>query len=133
MRIRLATLAATSAIAFLLLAAGIPAQACNPGDPLLKNDILPNVPAGPVTVAIVPGLCEGEAAMAVLDTPGACYVRKVSVMFGNSIGTNGIQAVADIEIYDGATLQPTGRYTPDRWSGRCPAMAAATSRSRPMR
>lgn len=107
-----------SSMVLLLAIAGLRAQACNPGDQLLKNDILPNVPTGLQTVAIVPGLCEGEAAMSVLTTPGPCTVRKVSIMFGNAGGGNGNLAVADVEIYDGATLNPNGRYTlgPLVWS-----------------
>lgn len=102
-------------LAFLVvlpsLAGNAAAQACNAGDLLLKNDILPAVPAGSATVAIVPGLCDNEAAMAVLTAPGPVTVRKVSVMYGAQFGTNGVQAVADIEIYDGATVNAQGRWT----------------------
>lgn len=108
-----------SLLALLLAAAPLTAQACASGDLLLKNDILPNVPTGAVAVGVVPGLCEGEAAMAVLDTPGACFVRRVSVMFGNyPLATNGITAAVDVELYDGCTLNPNGTYTmgPMVWS-----------------
>jgi len=97
------------AINALFIATPSLAQACAAGDVLLKNDILPGVVAGPATVAIVPGLCDNEAAMAVLDT-GPCTVRSVSAMFGQSQGTNGVTALCDVEIYDGATLQANGRY-----------------------
>ncbi|HLQ37310.1 MAG TPA: hypothetical protein VK348_05900, partial [Planctomycetota bacterium] len=107
------------AVALALPLAPVIAQACGSGDLLLKNDILPAVPGGATAVGVVPGLCEGEAAMAVLTTPGACFVRKVSVMFGNfPLGTNGNIAAVDIEIYDGATMAATGVYTlgPMVWS-----------------
>ncbi len=98
-----------------LLAAALPttlaAQTCDPGDVLLKNDILPGVPQGLTTIAIVPGLCENEAAMSVLDFTGTVTVRKVSALFGNQFGTNGVVAIADVEIYDGATMAPNGIYT----------------------
>ena len=93
----------------LLIASPAIAQVCTPGDILLKNDILPGAPAGLNTVAVVPGLCDNEAAMAVLDT-GPCTVISVSAMFGQAQGTNGVIALCDIELYDGATLQPNGRY-----------------------
>ena len=109
------------ALLFLLAAlpASLCAQACGPGDLLLKNDTLPPVPPPvPTAVAVIPGLCPGEAAMTVLTTPGPCTVRSVSVMFGDVTGTPMLNAAVDLEIYDGATLQPTGRYTlgPLVWS-----------------
>lgn len=94
-----------------LLAGPCTAQICSAGDVLLKNDILPAAPGGAAAVAVVPGLCEGEAAMAVLAT-GPCTVRSVSVMFGSALGTGGVTAAVDVELYDGATLDPvTGVYT----------------------
>jgi hypothetical protein len=99
------------ALAALFAAGGLCAQACSPGDILLKNDSLPALPTGLTGVGIVPGLCDGEAAMAVLNTPGPVDVRKVSVMFGAQFGTNGVVAAVDVEIYDGATVNAQGRWT----------------------
>jgi hypothetical protein len=93
------------------LALPLAAQTCANGGILLKNDSLPAVPAGATAVAIVPGLCDGEAAMAVLTTPGPVTVNKVSVMFGAQFGTNGVIAAVDVEIYDGATVDATGHWT----------------------
>jgi hypothetical protein len=87
------------------------AQICNAGGILLKNDLLPGNPSGTQTVAIVPGLCDNEAAMAVLTAPGPVNVDKVSVMFGAQFGTNGVVAAVDVEIYDGATVNAAGRWT----------------------
>lgn len=87
------------------------AQACSSGDLLLKNDSLPAIPGGATAVAIVPGLCEGEAAMAALTAPGPVWVNKVSVMFAQAQGTNGVTAAVDMEIYDGATVNAQGRWT----------------------
>lgn len=87
------------------------AQACSAGDLLLKNDSLPALPGGATAVAIVPGLCDGEAAMSVLTTPGPVFVKKVSAMFGAQFGTNGVVAAVDLEIYDGATVNAQGRWT----------------------
>lgn len=99
------------ALATLAFAAGLAAQSCAPGDILLKNDLLAAVPGGTPTVAIVPGLCDGEAAMSVFTTTGPCDVRKVSAMFGAQLGTSGVVAAVDIEIYDGATVNAQGRWT----------------------
>ncbi len=87
------------------------AQACAPGDVMIKNDMLPALPGGATAVAIVPGLCDGEAAMSVLTTPGPVWVKKVSAMFGAQFGTNGVIAAVDVEIYDGATVNAQGRWT----------------------
>lgn len=93
------------------LAGPLAAQACAPGDILLKNDSLAAIPGGTPTVAIVPGLCDGEAAMSVFTTTGPVDVRKVSAMFGAQGGTNGVVAAVDIEIYDGATVNAQGVWT----------------------
>lgn len=102
-------------ISFLLLAlAGaphLPAQSCGTNDLLLKNDILPDVPSGAFAVGIVPGLCEGEAAMSVFQTGGPASVNAVSIMFGAAAGTSGVQAAFDVEIYDGITALSGGRWS----------------------
>lgn len=99
------------AAAVCLLGGSAVAQLCNAGDTLLKNDIHPAVPSGATTVAIVPGLCDNEAAMAVFTVQGRVTVRKVSIMFGQAQGTNGVVAAVDVEIYDGATVNAQGRWT----------------------
>ncbi|HHI80928.1 MAG TPA: hypothetical protein ENK02_13245 [Planctomycetes bacterium] len=86
------------------------AQTCKPGDILLKNDILP-ANGGTAKVAIVSGLCVGEAAMSVLSAPGPVKINAVSVLFAHRSATNGIKAVVDIEIYDGAKVSAKGTYT----------------------
>ena len=101
---------AAFALSALLPFASVSAQMCGMGEVLLKNDMLPDVPAGPQTVAIVPGLCQNEAAMAIFQVGGPATLYAVSVLFANSIGTNGIQAVVDVEIYDGITSLPGGRW-----------------------
>lgn len=105
MRITLAALVLTS-----ILVPAAPAQNCGAGNILLKNDILPDLPSGSTTVGIVPGLCDGEAAMSVFQTGGPASVNSVAVMFGAAAGTNGVQAVVDLEIYDGITAAAGGRW-----------------------
>lgn len=105
---------AMSTLATLLLcsvAPHAPAQSCGPDRILLKNDSLPDVPSGQFAVGIVPGLCINEAAMSILQVGGPATVHEVAVMFGQAQGTAGVQAVVDVEIYDGATLNPNGTYT----------------------
>lgn len=94
------------ALAAALTAASAQAQSCGTSV-LLKNDILPDVPGGFLTVSVIPGLCENEAAGAVLDlpSPGSLHtVERVAVPFGNQFGINGNTAVANVEIYDGVTF-----------------------------
>ncbi len=78
------------------------AQSC-PGGNTLKNDGLPDQASGLVGFSVIPGLCEGEAAAAVLDLPtsGAQELQSVSVGFGANGGVTGNFAVINIEIYDG--------------------------------
>lgn len=96
-------------IALCSFVAEAKAQLCGTGEVLLKNDILPAVPGGAVKVGIVPGVCVNEAVMSSFNSFGACKVKSVSLMFGHKFGTGGIKAVVDLEIYDGATFQPSGR------------------------
>lgn len=102
--------ASTRLVCSLVLTA-VPAlaQVCGSTEVLLKNDILPAVPSGSYAVGLVRGLCVGEAAMGVFNAGASCKVKAVSVMFGHRIGTNGITALVDIEIYDGVTFQPNGQ------------------------
>lgn len=78
---------------------------------LLKNDTLPDVISGSNTFAIVPGLCNNEAAMSVFDAGGAVRVREAGVVFAHRAATNGTRMIADLEIYDGATLAADGKWT----------------------
>lgn len=89
----------------------LPAQTCAPTDRLLKNDILPDNPSGSYPIGIVPGLCDNEAAMSLFDAGGPVKVKSVSIGYGHRFGTNGVQAVVDVEIYDGATVDAAGRWT----------------------
>ncbi len=78
-------------------------QLCN--DNFWKNDSLPDNPMGAITVSVIPGLCEGEAAAQVFQLGGAGpqQIEKVSVGFGSGGGVNGNIAVVNVEIYDGIT------------------------------
>lgn len=96
--------------AALVLAVPVATQTCGSGQLLLKNDILPDVPVGAFAVALVPGLCDNEAAMSIFQTGGPVTVHQVSVMFGQAQGTNGVLALVDVEIYDGVTALANGRY-----------------------
>lgn len=89
----------------------IPAQTCGAGQRLLKNDILPDNPSGSYPIGVVPGLCDGEAAMSLFNAGGPVKVTSVAIGYGHRFGTNGVQAIADIEIYDGATVAVNGRWT----------------------
>ena len=48
--------------------------------------------------------------MEVFNVGSPCIVRDVAIMFGAAAGINGVQSVADVEIYDGATVS-NGRAT----------------------
>ncbi len=91
----------------LLTVMTVSAQTCmNPNDIFLKNDNLPTVPAGPQTFSIIPGLCEGEAIGAVFDVSGIgsiVQLNMAAVLYANAGGANGIQAGANLKIYDGIT------------------------------
>jgi hypothetical protein len=89
-----------------LLASAAHAQVCSSGN-LLKNDGLPDNPTGSVSVSIIPGLCEGEAAGAVFSLPpGGTPQRlsKVAVGFGSANGASGAVAIVNVEIYDGVSF-----------------------------
>lgn len=95
----------------LAVAATPPAQCTVNASRLLKNDALPDNLNQRLNVAIVPGLCENEAAMSIFDAGGPVRVNEVGTVFGHRTATNGVSAIADVEIYDGATLQANGKYT----------------------
>jgi hypothetical protein len=96
--------------AALVLCSSLPAiaQTCGANQVFLKNDNLPQIPSGPTAVAVVQGLCEGEAMGCVFDvTSIGTQVKLESAHFGffNVAGANGIQAVVNLEVYDGITWQ----------------------------
>ncbi|MBK9383925.1 MAG: hypothetical protein IPN34_03750 [Planctomycetes bacterium] len=98
-------------LAAVLCGAGLEAQSCGAGQNLLKNDAIPGVPNGATAVALVPGLCDGEAAMSVFRTQGAVRIDKASVMFANNFGASGTLALVNLEIYSGATFRTDGRVS----------------------
>jgi len=105
---------ALSAAALLALSAALPAQNCGAGQTLLKNDTLPNVPSGSETVAVIQGLCEGEAAGCVFDVSGlgpSVSLTRASVGYINVASAAGITAAANLKIYDGIS-----------WSGGIPTL-----------
>ncbi len=88
-----------------------PAQTCSASGQLLKNDRHPaNLPAS-VQIAIVPGLCNNEAAMSIFTVSGAVRITDVAILYAHQASQNGIQATVDVEIYDGATALLNGKYT----------------------
>ena len=99
----------------LLVASGsVRAQTCAANEVFLKNDTLPDVPSGPLAVAVIRGLCEGEAMGAVFDVASVgSLVQLQNAAFGffNVAGANGIQAVVNLKVYDGIT-----------WSGGVPTL-----------
>ncbi|MAE75843.1 MAG: hypothetical protein CMJ85_03115 [Planctomycetes bacterium] len=101
----------TFVLACLLAAAPSLAGQCASGSVLLKNDILPDKLGGKYTFAIVPGLCEKEAAMSVFQVGGPVNVNEVGILFAHKFATNGIKMIADVEIYDGATVSAAGKWT----------------------
>ncbi|MCA8944405.1 MAG: hypothetical protein KDB80_17715, partial [Planctomycetes bacterium] len=88
-----------------LLAPSILGQGCSqPGQTFFKNDVLPDVPSGSTPVALIGGLCEGEACGAVIDVGGPGQVDSVAVMLAQAAGVNGSISVVDVEIYDGVSI-----------------------------
>ena len=99
-------------LALLSLATAAPAQLCGPGESFFKNDDLPQVPSTSATVSVIPGLCEGEAIGAVIDVSSlgsTALIESASVAYVNAAGAGGIQAEANLQIYDGIS-----------WSGGLP-------------
>lgn len=101
-------------LALLGLAAPASGQLCgDPAHTFWKNDILPQAPAGAFSVAVLQGLCEGEAIAQVFDKTalGDQKVERVSVGFGHVLGGPGFSATCNIEIYDGVTINGSGIAT----------------------
>src|SRR5688572_26022574 len=105
----------TLLLAALCLSAGFArAQTCGASEVFLKNDVLPDVPSGPLAVAVIRGLCEGEAMGAVFDVSSiGSQVQLQNAAFGffNVGGANGIQAALNLKVYDGIS-----------WSGGIPTL-----------
>ncbi|HET6203503.1 MAG TPA: hypothetical protein VFI25_11955 [Planctomycetota bacterium] len=115
-----ARLARTFLLASLLAESSSFGQVCAPGQVLLKNDILPAFPSGPMAVSVIQGLCEGEACAAVFDVSGLgvqVKVHSAAVGYLNVASANGIQAATDLEIFDGVT-----------WSGGIPTLGPSLFR-----
>ncbi len=105
--------ALVAAVAVALFVGPATAQICpSPSDTFWKNDILPDNPATPQNIAVVPGVCEGEAVAQYFQlAPGQATqrIKQVAVGFGHSAGTGGFQAVLNVEIYEGGvTFNPNG-------------------------
>jgi hypothetical protein len=97
-------------VAFVLCARDAAAQTCpNGSDVFYKNDVFPQVPAGGLPVAIVPGLCEGEAAGAVftLSGPGPQRLTQVACPFTSPTGL-GLSATVNLVVYDNVTFNGAG-------------------------
>ncbi|MEX1025282.1 MAG: hypothetical protein WD226_09410 [Planctomycetota bacterium] len=99
----------TTLLVFAFAAIGwtapLAAQVCP--DPLndnfWKNDTLPDVPTSLTAVAVIPGVCDGEAiGTQFLLPPGTPpqLIKSVAVPFGEQFGTAGFQALVNIEIYE---------------------------------
>jgi len=90
----------------VLLGGALEAQNCTlPTHTFWKNDTLPQVPGGAATIAIIPGLCEGEAAATYFPMPPGSPPQKidlVSVGFAHPSGASGFVAAANVEIYEGS-------------------------------
>jgi len=89
----------------VLLASAPTAQLCGSGsETFFKNDNLPQVPSGAEVVAVIQGLCEGEAAGCVFDVSGLgapVKINQASVGYVNVAGASGITAAVNLVIYDG--------------------------------
>lgn len=90
-----------------VVGAALPAAAQVCPDPandnFWKNDSLPQVPSGLTTVAVIPGVCDGEAigTQFFLGSGTAPQlIKQVAVPFGEQFGTPGFQALVNIEIYE---------------------------------
>lgn len=99
-------LAVFAGIALLAASTTAFSQVC--GDNYWSNDILPVIPpSDPVSISLIPGLCEGEAAAQVFTIPGGTPQQRidtVSVGFADQFGAGTFTATANIEIYDGVTF-----------------------------
>ena len=93
--------------------APLSAQACpDPtGDTFWKNDTLPDDPVSLTQVAVIGGLCEGEAAATIFSLSGTSppqKIKQVSVGFGSALG--GESAAVNVEIYEGPVTIDGGGF-----------------------
>lgn len=104
-RLRTLLLAGASALLLTSLAS---AQACPSGmDTFWKVDKLPAIPSGSITISVIPGLCEGEAAANVFTIPGGTPVQRLTQVvapFGANGGTSGFTASVNVQVFDGVTF-----------------------------
>jgi len=105
------------ALPALLVLAAAPsarAQSCPGSSTFFKNDNLPQIVTGSETVSVILGLCEGEGGACVFDVSGlgpSVQIHKAAVGFINAGGASGIQAEANLVIYDGIS-----------WAGGIPTL-----------
>lgn len=92
------------AASVLTFASAVEGQGCaGTGQTFFKNDNLVDVPSAATPVALIQGLCEGEACGAVFDVGGPAEVDSVAVMLAQAAGANGSLSVVDVEIFDGVS------------------------------
>ena len=99
---------ATAALSLAALTAPASAQVCpSPTNTFWKNDSLPDAPSGPISVSVIPGLCEGEGAANVFTLdPGMPLQRVTQVVcpFGAASGASGFTASVNVQVFDGVTF-----------------------------
>ncbi len=99
------------ALAAAAMLAGVAhAQICpDPGNTHYQNDIFPQVPGGALSLAIVPGLCEGEGCASVFDVVGQTpqKITQLGCPFTSPTGS-GLGATANIQIFDNVTFNAQG-------------------------
>lgn len=88
------------------------AQLCpDAGHTHYQNDVLPQVPAGPLNVAIIQGLCEGEACASIftLQSAGPEKLTQVACPFTGPTGVStGATATVNLVVFDNVTLNSSG-------------------------
>jgi|GEM_PF-2784045 len=109
----LSILLATCVAAATALHAPAHAQQCpDPGHTFYKNDIFPQVPPSTfVNVAVIQGLCEGEACGSVftLQSAGPEKLTQVACPFIGPTGLpTGATATVNLVVFDQVTIGPTG-------------------------
>lgn len=111
MTLRVASAVTLGLVAWLGSASIAQAQSCSgTGFHFWKNDTLPAVPSGSIGVAVIPGLCPGEAAASVYTLPPNTPTQKIAKLgigLGNQNGQNGFNCLVNIEIYDGIAWSPS--------------------------
>lgn len=94
------------------LSAPAQAQLCpDPAHVHYQNDILPQVPGGPLPVAVIQGLCPGEACGSVftLQTAGPEKLTQVACPFTGPTGLpTGAVATVNLLVFDNVTFNGAG-------------------------